>query len=79
MKDAYIGKTSILRTALLWLGWINDAILYGASISDYFVYAFDKPCLVTRTGGLPEMVVNGEYGLIVAPRNIEELAEVYAK
>lgn len=42
MKDAYIGKTSILRTALLWLGWINDAILYGASISDYFAYGFYK-------------------------------------
>lgn len=42
MKDAYIGKTSALRTGWLWLGWINNAILYGASISDYFAYGFYK-------------------------------------
>ena len=42
MKDAYIGKTSALRNAWLWLGWINNAIIYGASISDYFAYGFYK-------------------------------------
>lgn len=42
MKDAYIGPTSIVRTLWLWLGWINNAILYGATISDYFAYGFYK-------------------------------------
>ena len=42
MKDAYVGPTSIVRTLWLWLGWINNAILYGATISDYFAYGFYK-------------------------------------
>lgn len=31
-------------------------------------YAFDKPCIATNVGGLPEMVENGKYGLVV-PKN----------
>lgn len=42
MKDAYIGKTGLFRTCSLWLGWLTNAVFYGASISDYFAYGFYK-------------------------------------
>ena len=38
-------------------------------------YAFDKPCIATNVGGLPEMVKKGEYGEIVEPKNSEQLAD----
>lgn len=42
MKDAYVGTTSFCRSLFLWLDWIWNAMLYGASISDYFAYGFYK-------------------------------------
>ncbi len=42
MKHDYIGETSFFHTCWLWLGWIFNAIFYGASISDYFAYGFYK-------------------------------------
>lgn len=49
-----------------------DATQSGVIMS---AYAFDKPCIVTRVGGLPEMVGNGKYGLIVPPRDSHALAD----
>lgn len=37
-------------------------------------YAFNKPCVATRVGGLPEMVVDGQYGLTVPPKDSASLA-----
>jgi len=42
MKAAYIGKTSFARTCSLAIDWVINAIVYGASISDYFGYGFYK-------------------------------------
>ncbi len=42
MKEAYIGPTNPFRTCALWFGWLANAVLYGASISDYFGYGFYK-------------------------------------
>ncbi len=49
-----------------------DATQSGVVMS---AYAFDKPCIVTNVGGLPDMVGNGEYGLIVPPKNVQALAD----
>jgi glycosyltransferase involved in cell wall biosynthesis len=38
-------------------------------------YGFNKPVLVTRVGGLPEAVSEGETGYLVPPRNSEALAQ----
>ncbi len=38
-------------------------------------YAFDKPCIATNVGGLPEMVQDGKNGIIVAPKDSVGLAE----
>ncbi|MDR1652193.1 MAG: glycosyltransferase [Prevotellaceae bacterium] len=36
-------------------------------------FAFKKPVIATCTGGLPEMITHRETGLIVEPKNVEEL------
>jgi glycosyltransferase involved in cell wall biosynthesis len=38
-------------------------------------YAFGKPVIVTRTGALPEYVMDGRTGWIIEPRNARELAD----
>ena len=37
-------------------------------------YAFDKPCVATKVGGLPEMVIDGYNGTVVEARNSIALA-----
>jgi starch synthase len=37
-------------------------------------YAFAKPVIVTRVGGLPEMVIDQQTGFVVPPRDPESLA-----
>ena len=60
MKHDYIGETSFVRTCWLWLGWINNAILYGASISDYFALGFYK----MQHSGKQEYVIYRRYKYI---------------
>jgi glycosyltransferase involved in cell wall biosynthesis len=38
-------------------------------------FAFGKPVIASRIGGMPELVKDGETGLLVEPGNSEELAE----
>ena len=42
-------------------------------------YAFDKPCIATNVGGLPEMVENGKYGLVVEEKNSTALSDAIIK
>ena len=42
-------------------------------------YYYDLPVIVTRVGGLPEIVDEGKSGFIVAPENPDKLAEILAK
>lgn len=65
MKDDYIGKTSFFRTCWLWLGWINNVILYGASISDYFAYGFYK----MKYSGKQEYITYRRYHKILRKAN----------
>jgi glycosyltransferase involved in cell wall biosynthesis len=41
-------------------------------------FAFGKPVVATRIGGMPELVRDGENGFLVEPGNIEQLAEKIA-
>lgn len=50
----------------------TDATQSGVIMS---AYAFKKPVIVTNVGGLPEMVNNGELGLIVQEKSEDALAE----
>ena len=38
-------------------------------------FALGKPVIATRVGGLPEMVVDRRYGLLVPPKDAGALAE----
>jgi glycosyltransferase involved in cell wall biosynthesis len=38
-------------------------------------FAFEKPVVATRVGGLPEYITDGETGLLVAPRDSAALAD----
>jgi glycosyltransferase involved in cell wall biosynthesis len=49
----------------------TDATQSGVAMT---AYAFNKPCIATNVGGLPEMVVDGLYGIIVPPRDSNSLA-----
>ena len=42
-------------------------------------YGFKKPVVVTDVGSIPELVHDGETGIIVPPRNSEELAKAVVK
>ena len=36
--------------------------------------ACQKPVVATRVGGVPEVVINGETGIIIEPGNVSELS-----
>lgn len=38
-------------------------------------YGFNKPCVVTDVGGLPDVVTDGKTGYVVAPQNPNEIAD----
>ncbi len=37
---------------------------------------FEKPVVVTNTGGLPDVVTDGKTGYVVEPQNLKKLAHV---
>lgn len=41
--------------------------------------AVGKPVIATRTGGIPELVLDGETGILVEPSNVRELANAMIK
>lgn len=49
----------------------KDATQSGVVMS---AFAFNKPVIATRVGGLPEQVLHERYGLIVPPCNVDGLA-----
>lgn len=38
-------------------------------------YGFDKPCLVTKVGGLPDVVIDGKTGYVVEPFNPRAISD----
>lgn len=38
-------------------------------------YAYEKPVIATRIGGLPDMVEHGKTGLLIPPRDVDALAD----
>jgi len=51
---------------------VNEAL--GCSILE--AMAMGKPVVATRTGGIPEVVIEGETGLLCAPQDADDLARV---
>ena len=52
-----------------------DATQSGVVMS---AFAFNKPCVVTNVGGLPEMVVNGRHGIVIPPKDSVSLYQAMA-
>ena len=42
-------------------------------------YAFGKPVIATNVGGLPEMLNNGELGILIPPKNIKAIEDAFVK
>ena len=42
-------------------------------------YGFEKPVITTRVGGLPDVVIDGETGILIDPENPEEIARAVKK
>lgn len=67
---------SLVKNALFMLCPYTDATQSGVIMSSY---AFYRPVVATNVGGLPEMVVDGRYGLIVKEKDVDALAEAINK
>lgn len=62
----------LIRNSMFIVCPYTDATQSGVVMS---AFAFDKPAIVTNVGGLPEMVDNGRYGLIVDKKSVDDLAD----
>ena len=67
---------SLVKNALFMVCPYTDATQSGVIMSSY---AFYRPVIATNVGGLPEMVVDGRYGLIVKEKDVDALADAIIK
>lgn len=77
--DRYISNSelaSLFQRAAFVVCPYTDATQSGVVLT---AYAFGKPVVATRTGGLPEYVIDGESGLLVAPSDVEALSDALVK
>jgi glycosyltransferase involved in cell wall biosynthesis len=54
--------------------YVQPSLMEGFGIAVLEAMAREKPVVASRTGGLPDIVVDGETGLLVPPGHIGELA-----
>lgn len=72
--DKFIPDSSLaqlIRNSSICVTPYLDATQSGVIMS---AFAYNKPCIATNVGGLPEMVVDKKFGKIVPPKNIDALA-----
>ena len=63
---------SLVKNCLFMVCPYTDATQSGVIMTSY---AFYKPVLATNVGGLPEMVIDGKYGLVIKERDENALVE----
>ena len=68
LKTDYIGKTSFCKTCWYIIDYLVSALLYGASLSDYFAYKFYK----LRPSGKNEYITYRRYRKILRLANKRE-------
>lgn len=62
-----------------------DAVAVPSVYSEVFgivvveAYAYGKPVIAARSGGLPELIREGETGWLITPRDVEALADVLGR
>jgi len=59
--------------------FILPSLYEGLGVAVLEAMAAGKPVIASRVGGLPELVADGETGLLVAPKNVEGLADAIAR
>ena len=59
--------------------FVMSSVTEGLGTSLLDAMAAGKPIIASRTGGIPEVVANGETGLLVPPRDHEALAEAVVR
>jgi glycosyltransferase involved in cell wall biosynthesis len=59
--------------------FILPSLYEGLGVAALEAMAAGKPVIASRVGGLPELVADGETGLLVAPKNVEGLAEAIVR
>ncbi len=55
--------------------FVMSSVTEGLGTSLLDAMAAARPIVATRTGGIPEVVIDGETGLLVPPRDAKALAE----
>lgn len=79
LRNRYIPDdemVSLVKNALFMVCPYTDATQSGVIMSSY---AFYRPVVATNVGGLPEMVIDGKYGLIVKEKDVDALADTIIK
>ena len=61
----------LIRGALFTVCPYTDATQSGVVYSSF---ALNTPVIATKVGGLPEMIDNGETGIIIPPKSVDDLA-----
>ncbi len=59
--------------------FVMSSVTEGLGTSLLDAMAAGKPIVATRTGGIPEVVVEGETGFLVPPRDHEAMAEAIVR
>jgi glycosyltransferase involved in cell wall biosynthesis len=59
--------------------FILPSLYEGLGVAVLEAMAAGKPVIASRVGGLPELIADGETGLLVAPKNTEGLAQAIAR
>jgi glycosyltransferase involved in cell wall biosynthesis len=59
--------------------FILPSLYEGLGVAVLEAMAAGKPVIASRVGGLPELVADGETGLLVAPKNVEGIVEAIAR
>ncbi|MCC8068389.1 MAG: glycosyltransferase family 4 protein [Ruminococcus sp.] len=67
---------ALIKKSMFMVCPYTDATQSGVVMS---AFTFNKPMLATNVGGLPEMVVNNKYGIIVEEKNVDALVEGMTK
>lgn len=67
---------ALIKGALFVVAPYLDATQSGVIMSSF---AFNKPCIATNVGGLPEMVVDGQFGIIIPEKDSESIKEAIIK
>ena len=66
----------LIHNALFVVCPYKDATQSGVVMS---AFAFNKPVIATNVGGFPEQVIHNQFGLIVAPNNVQALTNAMSE